>query len=489
MKPFSTLVLLAPLFLAPFPAGAAPDPVISGPWVELRTAPLFEASVQKLAPVWGPALPVGNDFKVEKVYGRWLYGTPASLPKMKSAQRAKAGWIFSRMLLVPGDEDSLSPDIVQAGRSVLFHGRDAWKKLGLGQAPLYSSLDFFESLTLSKGTLKAFRAQDEAPMAWLPSLPPLLPSLFSASTDARAADGSVVEEKAPSMGLTGTDLGFLDQEFQSKQEKLDQNAKERLSKQLKAPKPSPLNDRIKTALLGRFMLNKYFSMPPLTHEEVDGYIYMRATAMRALDSCPKSVREFWKGRRINLFRVFRLQSRPEIAHPWLEVALPGGYFAYSAKAIELAGNEAELAFLLVRPLVKEMRVRRTKPKFAKKPWPAALNNLSEELWDVELRAQSTKDSENLDVGDEIAVDMAAVECISRAGYRPRAGISYLQKLASHREAPWAAWFVEHSIGLDYRLERVAALTDEVIAQKRIPEGVVTNPKRFATAARFWNLMP
>src|SRR5690606_10259052 len=103
------------------------------------------------------------------------------------------------------------------------------------------------------------------------------------------------------------------------------------------------------------------------------------------------VQDYWKDRRWNHFRVYRMKSRPEVPHPWLEVALPGGYFALSARAIELAGNESEFAFLLVRPMVKEMRIHRKKTAFQPKSWPAELENLSEEIWSHALKAQSTKE--------------------------------------------------------------------------------------------------
>ncbi|RYZ96658.1 MAG: hypothetical protein EOP11_23165 [Proteobacteria bacterium] len=382
----------------------------------------------------------------------------------------------------------MSPALSQFNRAVLYHGHAAWEKLGIGVAPNRTPLDFLESLVLSQGTLAAFAKQDETSASWLLHLPPFLPSLFETYPTAHAENPSASEE-APSLGLSGTDLNFLDQEFAVKKSGLESAAEAAKAGRLRPPSVPALDARVKNALLGRFMLEKYFELPPLTHEEVDGYIYMRATAARSLSGCGNSVKEYWKNRRWNMFRVFRLKSRPEVRQPWLEVALPGGYFTYSARAIDGAANEAELAFLLVRPLVREMRIQRKAPKFTGRSWPAALNSLSEELWDQVLRAQSTKDSDNLDVADEIAVDMAAVECISRAGYRPMAGLSYLRKLSTKKEELWAAWFFENAIGLDYRLERVGTLVDDSLAQKKFPEGLATNPKRYGTAARHWNVMP
>jgi hypothetical protein len=471
MKAFfsTTLIFLA----TTLPAKAAK---VSGPWVELRQAPVFEAPTQALAKNWGPALPPGTEFKVEKVYGRWLYGTPEPRPKMQKKEFAKPGWVFSRMLLVPGDEDTLPPKLVKQAEGVIFHSRSAWKKLGIAKEPLVSPLDFLEGLTLSKGTLKAFEAQDEAPMAW--KLPFFITAAFA----------NEPKDPAP-LGLSGTDLGFLDQEFRVIQDKKKAEAAKREARRLKPPSILPLDQSLRTAILGRYMLQKYFELPPLTHEEVDGFIYMRATAMRSLAGCPKSIRDYWQGRRWNIFRAYRLKSRPEIPHPWLETSLPGGYFTVSGRAIEQAGNEAELAFLLVRPLVREMRLQRPKVKFNPKQWPADLESLSEEQWSHTLKAQSTKDSANLDVADEIAVDMIATECVSRAGYRPMAGLSYLRNLNAKKETPWAKWFFEHSIGLEYRLERLGSLVEEALAKDKFPAGKSSNPKRFATASRYWNLLP
>jgi hypothetical protein len=486
MKAFSPFFTLHLLGLAAFGGQASAGPVISGPWTELRQAPVFEAATQPLAKNWGPALPPGQPFRVEKVYGRWLYGSPEPLPRMPKKEQAKPGWVFSRMLLAPGDKDTLSPEVATQARGVIFHSRVAWEKLGIGKPPLVSPLDFLESLTLSEGTLTAFRQQDERGLAFLP---PFVPALLRRMVILKSAAAGAAPEAEPPMGLSGTDLRFLDQEFELIQEKKKAAARRRRAAQLRPPGTPALDQSARTAVLGRFMLQKYLELPPLTHEEVDGFIYMRATAMRALQGCPKEVQEYWKGRRWSHFRIYRMKSRPGVAHPWLEVALPGGYFAISGRAIELAGNEAELAFLLVRPLVREMRLKREKTTFNPKAWPGELNGLSEEAWSQTLKAQSTKDSDNLDVADEIDVDLVATECISRSGYRPMGGLSYLRKLASRRKEPWARWYSEHAIGLDYRIGRLATLVDEALASGKFPAGSASNPKRFSTASRHWNLLP
>jgi|GEM_PF-4971906 len=449
-------------------------PVISSPFAQLRKAPVFSAEIIPQAKTWGVSLPIGTPFQVEKVYGRWVFGRPSPLANMRTADYSPPGWIFSRQLLVPGDSDTLSPAQLKASRNVLFHGRATRKKLGdTGASPT----DFLETLTLSRKTLEAFSIRDKEAAKQIPfSLHPISEALANE------------KEPAP-MGLIGADLTFLDQEIKVIQDRKQREARQREAKKLKAPAAPPLDDGTRTGVLGRYLLERYLDLPPLTMEEVDGHIYLRATATRALRGCPKETQDYWKNRRWAHFRVFRLKSRPEVKQPWLELALPGGYFAVSARAIEQASNEAELAYLLVRQLVREPRVKRKATRFDAKAWPQSLPALSEEIWDLVLKAQSTKDSEHLDVADEIAVDMIAAECIARAGYRPMAGLAYLKNLFVNKEEPWAEWFSKNSIGLGYRIERLATLIQESVAQQKFPDGSDSQTKRFAAASRQWNILP
>lgn len=469
--PFLPLLLSCSL-----PAAAAEqNPVVGGAWTELRQGPVFDSPTVGLAKVWGPSLPLGNAFEVEKVYGRWLYGTPEADPRMSAKERAKAGWVYSRMLLLPGDRDSAAPAVVKKNRAAIYHAREAWKALGLSGDPIFHRIDFLESLVLSEHTLEAFARQDEAPLTR--SFPELVPS-------AHAEEG-----KETGVGLTGTDLGFLDQEFHVLQVKKANDEKKRKARRAHAEKFPPLDDWSRSSALGRFMLRKYFEFPSFTHEELDGFIYMKATAARALRGCPKEIRSYWAGRPWNILRIFRLKSRPGDRHPWLQFKLPGGYFAVSGRAIDVAGNEAEMAFLLVRALVEETRVKRAAPAFAKKGWPKTLEAVSEEYWEKALSARSTKAGEALDVAHEISVDSIAIECISRAGYRPMAGLSYLRKLWAKKEEPWAKWFFENSPGIEYRLEKDSALLEASLSTNKFPEGKNSNIKRFATASRYWNMLP
>ena len=475
MKAFSSSAALFAA-LAATRALAGDLPSVSSPFAELRKAPVFSAEALPLAKTWGPALPVGTPFQVEKVYGRWVFGRAEPPAHMRKADFAPPGWLFSRQLVIPGDSDTLTPAQLRTARAVLFHSREGRKKL-FGKDSPPSSLDFLETLSLSRKTLAAFS---------LPENPKAGSTSFSLIPEAFA------EEKDPApLGLSGADLSFLEQEIKVIQAKKKTEVKVRERRKLKAPPPPPLDAAAKNGMLGRYMLERYLELPPLSMEEVDGHVYLRATAQRALAGCPLPVQEHWKSRRWGFFRVFRLKSRPEVRHPWFEMGLPGGYFAVSARAIGQAANEAELAFLLARQLARELRVaaRRKAPVFNLKDWPGSLASLSEEVWDSYLRDQSTRDAEDLDVSDEIAVDLQAVECISRAGYRPMAAVAYLKKLVVNKDQPWAEWYVKHSIGLEYRVERVAALVTQAMAQRKFPEGADSMEKRFASAAKQWNLLP
>jgi hypothetical protein len=481
MKAFSPVLAVASLFLAiTVHAGSTQAyPTVSSPFTPLRTAPLFDSPTIPLAKTWGISIPIGTSFEVEKVYGRWVFGHPLPLPHMPAKDFSASGWIFSRALLLPGDADTLSPEILRQSRVLLYHARVAWEKLGLGKEPLPSPLDFLESLTLSKRTLSAFSGPEVAPKAQ--SSVTFFPAAYADEQPAAQSD-------AP-MGLTGADLRFLDQEIKVVQRTKQKEAQIREMRRAKVPSPPPLDEKTREGILGRFMLDRYLDLPPLSLEEVDGYIYMRATAMRALQGCSVETQNYWKKRRWGFFRVYRLKSRPEIKQPWFEIALPGGYFGVSGKAIELASDEAELAFLLVRQLVRELHVKRPAVKMGQTDWPKSLVPKAEELWDRELKVQSTKENEGFDVADDIAIDMQAIECISKAGYRPMSAIAYLKKQAFHREDPWATWYAQHAIGLDYRIERVTELAQEALAEQKFPEGKDGQSKRFASAVKQWNILP
>lgn len=159
----------------------------------------------------------------------------------------------------------------------------------------------------------------------------------------------------------------------------------------------------------------------------------------------------------------------------------------SARAIDLAGNEAELAFLLVRPFVRAVHMSGPKVKFAKN-WPKEMGGLSEEEWARILHSQSTKESNNFDVADEIGVDVDAVECISRAGYSSGAGLSYLMKLLQNKDSSWAQWYKKNMIGLSYRAERLGSLVPEMVEKGSFSLGKALNRRRFGKAVKYWDIL-
>ena len=326
---------------------------------------------------------------------------------------------------------------------------------------------------LSEKTIRAFISQDEQKQAFQwPNF-----SLLHAAW---------AEDATPSIGLSGPTMKFLDDEI-GELKRIDEKKKQEIAaRTLKPPVFDPVDDEMKSSILSRYLLWKKFEFPTLNHEEVDGTIYMRATAMRALRGCPKEIQSYWDNIRWNFFRIYRYKNGP--ANPWLQFSLPGGFFLVSAKAIELAADESELAFLLVRALVREQSLEKHKIIFAKN-WEANVAELAETEWANRLKIQNTKENKNIDVSDEIKTDQIAAECVSVAGYDPKSGFHYLKRLASKKDLPWAKDFFEYSIGLDYRVERFETLLEENVAKQKFEMGTVRNGKRFATAAKYWNILP
>ncbi len=467
-------------------AQADQEPLVAGPLTPLRKAPVFESETVYLSKNWGPAIPMDRPFRVEKVYGRWLFGTPEPLPRMQASEYAAPGWVFSRFLLKPGDTDTASKKIRAEVQAILYHSGKIWELLGLAKDPQLLAWNFYENLVLSKGALQQFQQQDQT-NAELENTPSLnyssnYFSFLPISAIANAEPGS------ESVGLTGTDLSFLDQEFKVVQQKKIEQKKQVEARKLKPPGSPTLTEQVKLALLGRYIASQHLVLPPLNHEEVDGFFYLKAVAKRALQGCPQKVQKYWQDRHWNFFRFYRTKNSP-VAHPWQEVTLPGGYFGVSAKAIDLAGDESELAFLLARQLVRESRLKFPKVKFPAKDWWRLLSEKSEDIFAARLKAQSGKFSDNLDVSDEIQIDLIAAECLAKSGYQAQSAHVFLRKMFLQREERWSQWFFQQAIGFEYRTEQVGErLKKEMELQKWNPDGV-RNQKRFASVAKQWNLMP
>ena len=469
-------------------ASDANFPTVGSAWAELKKEPLLNSLSISMAPTWGPALPIGTKFVVTKVYGRWLFGTPEPLNHMKPKDFARPGWIYSRLLLLPGDKQTESDRVQKLSKQTFFHSRQAWSLLGISSSDSLQKIDFLESLVLSENTLRAF-SKDEVTaernsQRYFRSLFEMLINIFS-EKNAEAEDSNVQE----TLGLTGADLKFLDQEFKAIEDIKKNKVHNIRSKVLQPPKFPAANNDVKTQVFSRYLLQKYFELPPLNHEEIDGSIYMRATAERTLRGCDAKLQKFWRNNRWRVFRIYRLKSRPEEKNPWLDLALPGGYFTFSARAIDLASNEAELAFLLIRSFAKEYYLHRKSLRFPKKNWEKEIPALSEEHWSSIIRSQSFKYQANLDVADDIKIDMAALRCVANAGYQSQSAIHYLKKISANKEQSWAQWFQEHNPGIDYRLDRIQELREEEVATQRMPESKTLNIKRFSNAAKQWNLLP
>jgi hypothetical protein len=449
-------------------------PRIGSPWAQMLKEPLLQAEPLSLAPTWGPALPIGNDFRVEKVFGRWLFGTPAPLSRMKQKDFSPKGWIYSRHLLAPGDRNAESEMALAEVRSTIFFSRLEIKGTAGDQ------IRFLDSLVLSQRTLQALSTQDERAI-----------SLWNGDRTLSELWGSKIAWAEEGVGLVGSDLNFLKEEWDSILRKRAAAERERKLRTLQAPAPPKRTRATDLSIQGRKLLLENFRPAPLSPEEVDGHLYMRALSMRALNGCEPAVQAYWKNRSFRPFRVLNLKNQSSELRPWIELALPGGVFVYSARAMDMAANEAELAFLLVRSLVREFQLSRlgdskesadpaTKTPVKTPPLPS---------WSDAVNRQSSKINPAIDVGQETAADLAAIRCIGGAGYRPMAGLNYIRRLASEREQPWARWPLEHQIGWTIRVDKTQAEMGTLLKTGEIKEGSATNPKRFATALRFWNVIP
>jgi hypothetical protein len=458
---------------------------VAGPFTQLRTAPVFEAETVLLSKNWGPALPIDRPFRVEKIYGRWIYGTAEPLPRMAAKEFAPPGWIFSRFLLKPGDQDTQSPSTRSITQGIIFHSKQTWEKLGISKDAQLLAWNFYENLVLSKLALDQFIKQDQKDSS---SIQKSIREMFSNASNYLSPTANAVDPTTTSIGFTGADLGFLDQEFQIVQKEKETQRKQREALKLKPPGSPPLTDSVRLALLGRYIASDQLILPPLNHEEVDGFFYMKAVAHRALSGCNKKVQDYWKNRHWNFFRFYRFKKGSG-GYPWQEVSLPGGYFGISAKAIDFTSDESELAFLLVRQLVRESKLKFARISFPKDNWISLFKNKSEEIFQARLKSQSGKFSENLDVSDEIQIDLLAAECLEKSGYLPQSGHTFLRKISFRKEESWSQWFFQQAIGFDYRTEQLGIRLKRESDSNKWSLSGVSNQKRFSSVVKQWNLMP
>ena len=466
MKAPLALFLASALFAVPAVANSQ-SPQIASAWAQLRKEPRFDAPKVPLSALWGVSLPLGNVFRVEKLYGRWIYGTPAPLAKMKAKDYAKAGWVYSRMLLPPNDSPTQERAELELIQRTNFYASLAWKKLGLDpEVGANRHLSFLEALVLSRRTMQAFRQSDESLQgSWNFSLFP----------------AALAEEK--SLGLVGPKIDFLTQEFQVLEGERKKEEQRRELLILKAPSMKPLDNPAKDRILARFLVQRYMELPSLSHEEIDGSLYMRAITLRALEACPTEVQKYWKNKSWSILRF--LQLRGEGGKSWKQIALPGYTFAVSAKAIDSATNEAELAYLLLRPMVSLAQRNYQAKKQLSGQWPMNLSENAGSAWQNSRHVLSSKHTEGVDVADEIAADKTSLECLAKAGYAPQAALNYLRRMILAKEEKD---FHEQSIGLEYRLEKFEEFLLQAREKNLFPLNGAVNSKRYTQALRFWNVL-
>ena len=471
-------------------------PTVGAPFLRLRKGPLFEAALKPLADVWGPAVPTGSEFKIAKSYGRWVHGDPAPLQGMKRKDYAPNGWVYNRMLLPPGDSPTRSREVQRALFLAEHHAHAAWESLKLDAnkgRSLY--LAFLNNLVLSENTLTAFIRLDESAEAALPgatSAPPrgffarVLAGIFPAALAEVREPAKTGERRPLKLGFSGANLNFLQVESEAKRRDRAKKQAERESKILRAPTLEPAGNFDKAYALGRYIAEKNLDLPGLSHEEVDAHLYMRAVAERALRACPDEIQDKWKNRHFTLYRAKNVFGRPSGENLWFQFELPGALFFHSDQALRSAQNEAELAFVLVRPLVMSLRYGELDWNFGE-PWSAGLAKLAANSISRIRLHQSVKHHDGLDVSDEIAADFLASSCIANAGYLHDAGLTWLTRMRAAQTKDWATWFSDSTVGLDYRLEQLTAAIPKGVAHGQLKPGTTTNPARFRAAMKLWNL--
>jgi hypothetical protein len=446
-------------------------PRAEAPYLQPRKAPVFDAESSSLAATWGPSIPFGVEYHLEKSYGRWVFGKPLPLPKMKPADRPGNAWVYNRMLVPPGDSSTRSPEALRRIFLAEHHTAAALRTLGInGGKGKHLYLSFLNNLVLSENTLAAFIRLDEAPaVGWK------IQDLLLAPAEA-----------ASKLGFLGANLNFLKDEAAAKRRERARMDAERAAKILKPPTIEPPGAEAKEFALGRYISEKNFDLPPLTNEEVDGHLYLRAIAVRTLRGCADDIQNYWKNRPFNVYRVKNYFGRPASDRLWFQIQMPGGNFFHSDSVLSSVQNEAELAFLVVRPFLLSLRQDSAEMSFPD-DWVKAIPRLAPETL-LRLRAQqSAKMNAKIDVAADISIDLAALKCVAEAGYRFDAGLGYLKRIRAASKLDWSSGFIEHAPGLDYRIERVEKELAEAVALGKIKRSLITNPARLEAAQKLWNI--
>lgn len=461
------------------------DPAVGGPWVRLHIAPNFKASTQKLAAVWGPTLPIGNKVKVLDLYGRWVYVQPEPLSRMQKKDFAKPGWVYNRMLLLPGDEAIRTKSALKQLADTEYFVEKHQSSLSPSlQSEAAKTISFLNSLVISRNTLSQLRSQDES--AQLNSAPRLwqwadeILIHFLPLAQARTI-------KKEDLGFSGAHLDFLKQESKKAADTRTVRQKAIEAQRLKPPKAPQLTNTTKEAIVGYSYFAKNAKFPTLSHEEIDGHLYLHAVASRALAGCPAEVRNFWQDRPWRFFRVEAFNEwEQQGAERWFTVWTPGDFLGISSETLREIRDEAELAFVLVRHLVHISRVSPAALSFTK-DWLNDTKSLANDYAKTLQTVHSVSANANLDVGTEIGTDMIATNCIASQGYHYGAGLKLLQRIGSNRHREEFSLFFSQTIGLDYRLKEYARRLELGISTGEIENSSALNSKRYTAARKVWNL--
>jgi hypothetical protein len=134
----------------------------------------------------------------------------------------------------------------------------------------------------------------------------------------------------------------------------------------------------------------------------------------------------------------------------------------------MIANEAELAYVLLRPLVALARMGEIS-----RPIQGQKSN-----WWKNIPAYASQNPTGIksapDASDEIEIDLATTACLSRAGYSHETGLKWIRKLIAAKRD-----------GLEYRSGRLQSLLKEALGSGEVLSATVTNEKRFLQAERLW----
>lgn len=466
----------------------ADEPTIAGPWVQLYEAPKFLAKKKKLASVWGPNLPVGVKVKVVDIYGRWIFATPEPLKRMKKKDYAKAGWVYNRMLSLPGDRPIRSLSSRTTTSWINFHLFKNWKSIpGASNTKTLESAIFLESLVIGNATMHELRRLDEQASVRNSMIDELLASFDEWRAPALLPEAHAKPVSKENLGFSGAHLKFLRMDSYKAAAKRSKRQKEIESKRLKPPVFPPINRDMTNAIFGRYFFSLKAVTPKLSHEEVDAHLYLQSVAARALSGCSSSIQSYWKDRPWRFFRVHGFKNLNG-AHDssWFEFWLPGNYFVLSSEALREIKDEAELAFVLARQFVHIAKLKPQPLRFSKQ-WQSEMQSI-QPVFERSLRKiRYVKHNERLDVGTEIASDLEATRCIASQDYHYGAGLKLVNRISANRHRPELENLINKTMGLDYRIKEFSRRLESELEKGNVRNSSILNEKRYRVAQKIWNL--